>query len=138
MKNLKRCLFILVALLSLVASSTTNAQSPVTDRLKWDLDEAEDVVGSRTMKYEGVLRIYPRSRVVWSQRNGTKTSEYAITGIEGSWADIKNIGTLTYVLSHNDQTARLTIERKEDGDYVLFDFGNGSRHRFHVKSVKPF
>jgi hypothetical protein len=79
--------------------------------------------------------------VEWIQRKDQMNTVYEITATEGSWEDVSRQGSITYLLSRNGKSVKMTIEKNATGTFISLAFlvqGEFISHqKFHVQSVQP-
>lgn len=130
---------VIVLMLSALVVEQAHAQDISKSKVTWRATEitGQGTPSSKPMSCEFVTNA-SRS-VQWVQRKGALTTQFRVTGTEGSWANIASYGTFNYQLDYNGQPCRMTLERSSAGIFIVMDFiKNGqtaSQLRFAVNAV---
>ncbi len=121
---------LIVASMSLVFSGTIHAQSFHQSTITWVADRAIDLERTDTVAMKCSFKTVGGAQLIWSQRNGSINSTYQITGVEGTWSNISEQGSVNLTLQRNGKSSKAKVERTNDGVYIMMDFSKpeGSSH----------
>ncbi len=121
-----------------ILCSAACAQSFSGSTLTWTADRAVNVEQSDTVEMKCSFKTISQTEFQWSQRNGTINSTYQVTSVDGSWADVSQIGTITLSLQRNGKSSKAILERTSEGVFVTMDFsvpGTPTHVRFRIVKV---
>lgn len=110
------------------------AQNIATSHLQWESDESWDDSG-RTVAYQAVFQTHETASVEWVQKQGTKTSSYPVTQVEGTWTNVMTPGSMIYTTTYGGNTVWIKFERTETNTYVWMNYGQGYKYRFRIRSI---
>ncbi len=140
MRNLNRT-FVCIVLIVLSMPFKGKAQDITKGKYTWKASQVTDGRTSSTKNSYTEFVTNASTSVDWIQKNGELKTTFRVTGIEGSWPNIDNQGTITYILEHENGSCRMSFERSASGLKISMDFeGNGNattRLTFKVDSVIP-
>ncbi|MFZ6011190.1 MAG: hypothetical protein ACOYXT_12660 [Bacteroidota bacterium] len=129
---------IIALIITAFAAWSADAQDIKTSSLNWTAGELTDLKTGKTKAYSGVFETSSEQSVVWKQKAATTT--FQVTGMEGSWTDVKTDGKVIFQVDSEGITGTLTLERSSSGTFVTLDLdlGSGStmKHRYRIEKVE--
>jgi hypothetical protein len=129
-----------LTLLFALLSIGTFAQDLSTATLVWEADQVTDLQTQTTLPFSCQFKTHGLQAADWIQKNGARVSTYAVTGTEGTWADIGTNGSFTYLLSKNGNGGKMTIDKSTAGTFITLDFSKTGEYvfqqRFRVTTVR--
>jgi hypothetical protein len=132
---------LLLSVLLLFLALPCLSQNIITSNLVWETDQVTDLQNQITTAYKAKFKTNANRSVEWIQRKDQMNTVYEITATEGSWEDVSRQGSITYLLSRNGKSVKMTIEKNATGTFITLDFSVPgefiSQQKFHVQSVQP-
>ncbi|MCA6416496.1 MAG: hypothetical protein IM589_12360, partial [Cytophagales bacterium] len=86
------------------SAATAHGQNMASTNLKWEADQTTDMQANVAKPYVGYFKTLSNQSVEWVQKAGQIMATYTVVSMEGTWADINNIGSVVYVLTRNGKT----------------------------------
>ena len=127
-----------MVLLLLFFGSSLAAQNLTTANLIWESDQTTDLQTNEAKPYQATFKTKGNQSFEWVQKKGQLSTYYKIVSVEGSWEDVAQPGTATYVLERNGKNLRVRFERNLSGLFITLIYPGAvgdSRLQFRVKSV---
>jgi hypothetical protein len=122
-------------------SASTFSQNVATADLVWRCDQATEQRTSSTISHNSTFKTSGTRSVVWLQRNDQFATTFTVTGTQGTWGNISNDGSFTYLLRRDGATGRMTVQRSGTNVSITLDFNESGEHnvsqKFRVQSVQP-
>src|SRR6186713_2719182 len=88
------------AILIFISLHTSAQTQPVTqDTLTWQVNTLTDLAADSTANFSCTFITYGTSRIVWLQKEGTFVTEFNVSSVQGTWADVQQPGSITYHVS---------------------------------------
>ncbi|MBS1506483.1 MAG: hypothetical protein JSS79_07555 [Bacteroidetes bacterium] len=131
---MKKFIFLLCAL---VGSFSVQAQKANlrADNVRWNATSLTDLNTNTTSATACYFTTYSGTKIDWVQGNGNYTIHWNVDGVEGTWSDATQPGTLTYSVSalqgKDHLTGRLSITRSDVGITLILKF-NGVTEQFNL------
>jgi len=140
----KQIVFSLVVMLTTlqIAYSQSRTRDISQEKLAWNSDQATEQRSSSAMSYSCSFKTDGRQSVVWIQKNGQRTTTFTVRGTEGSWTDVSQPGSFTWLLTYDGRIGKMTAVKNESDTYIILDFSESGEHavhqKFRVHSVQPY
>lgn len=132
-----RLLSILV--IALITPAAGFSQDITKSEYTWKASQVTDGRTSSTKASYTEFVTHGLTSVDWIQKNGELKTTFRITGTEGSWSNINNQGSITYLLEYENRSCKMRFERAASGLSISMDFGSEgagtTRLTFKVDSV---
>ncbi len=131
-----------IAFLTVLLFSTLSlhAQNIARGTLLWQAEEVTDLQTATNKQMSCQFRTQSNSSVEWIQKDGALKSLFTISSVDGQWADVSTLGTITYALERNGKTAKMILEKTASGTFITMDFSKPgefvSKLRFKIMSVE--
>jgi hypothetical protein len=140
LKPLIGTLFTLTFCTMTFASFQGTAQDISQQTLSWRTDQVLDLQTNASISMKCTFKTIGASKVEWIQKNGSLKTIYNVTSIQGSWPNISQTGSVTYVLERNGKSFKMLMEKSGPNVSVTLDFSKPgeftSVRRFRVISVE--
>ena len=138
--NFRRVVFSAAFLMAIFMSvSVTCAQDISQSTLHWKALEVTDGRTAATKATTSEFISNSAKSVQWIQRKGNLKTTFNVISVEGSWADIKEVGRITYVVELNGHSCSMRFERSSSELLIVMDFDQGGdaskRLKFKIESV---
>ncbi len=134
----EKMLYLVIVLLAW--PSAAYPQDPLSAVLTWHATEVTDLQTNVTKPSVCQFVTKPGKTVEWIQKEGSRTTTFAITGITGSWESVAQFGQVEYALQRNGKSSTMKLERSANGLFVTMDFSQPGQFtsvlRFRIKSIE--
>jgi len=119
--------------------TTVFSQNITGTALTWKASQVTDGRTSATKTSSTEFVTHATSSVDWIQRNGAVKTTFRVVGMEGNWPNIKERGSVTYLLEYEKRSCKMRIERNASGLSLFMDFVDEgaatTRLTFRIDSV---
>lgn len=119
--------------------TTVYSQNITGTTLIWKASQVTDGRTSSTKTSSTEFVTHATSSVDWIQRNGALKTTFRVVGTEGSWTNVKEHGSITYLLEYEKHSCKIRIERNASGLSLFMDFVGDeaatTRLAFRIDSV---
>jgi hypothetical protein len=114
------------------------AQNLTTADLTWEADQTTDLQTNEAKPYQATFKTKGDKSFEWVQKKGQLSTHYTVVSVEGSWENVAQSGTATFVLERNGKNLRARFERNLSGVFITLIYPGAvvdARLQFRVKSV---
>jgi hypothetical protein len=125
--------------LILTGATNVNGQDMTRTTLAWKASQVMDGRTSATKTSTTEFVTHSATSVDWIQRNGELRTTFRVLSVEGTWSDVKERGSVTYLVEYDNHSCKLLFERSDSGVSIVMDFETvpdaSKRLTFQINSV---
>jgi len=106
--------------------------------LVWESDQTTDLQTNEIKPYLATFKTNGSQSLDWIQKGGKLSANYKVVSIDGIWANVSNLGTITFLVERNGKNLRARFERNLSGLFITLIYPNSggeARLQFRIKSV---
>lgn len=129
----------IIVLLVLNISIRSLAQDIETATILWEADRASN---KQTNESHALLCSFKSTPayVEWIQKNGELKTTYQIISSEGTWNDVNQAGSITFIVERNGNRIKITFTRANGQVTVALDFSKPGQayavQEFNISNVQ--
>ena len=109
--------------------------------LTWKVNYLNDQASQQSLPYACSFKTNGSQDILWMQRNGQFTSTLNVSGLNGSWANIDSVGTVSYSITSGTESGSIAFERTIEGIFVYLTLSQSTAqslsYKFSVSEVTP-
>ena len=107
--------------------------------LTWKVNSLYDQSTQQSASYTCSFKSNGPQDILWLQRNGQFTTTLNVLGVNGSWANINSIGTVSYSITSGSESGNIVFERTAEGIFIYLTLsqsgGQPLNYKFSVSEV---
>lgn len=126
----------LVLVLTVFLATFSSAQSIVTATLQWKASQAMNMQTGEMIENPGLIITAGRNTVEWRKDDGTIRYLFTVNEVVGTWANVNQVGTITYEVAGEGGNGTATFLRTSEGMSIrIFLTKEGEQQLFELSNI---